>query len=414
MKPFTLLPLYIFSIIGLPSLSYSMDGPATDSFVREILTLTTQCINAESSCLQSWMCNKTNPLIELQLKILSEYPTEDEKIAPISVLLGPIVPKSQDIFEQIRSMEIVEKKTSYYINKPLLRTFRISMVMHNQLIEQELQSIRQSLESSETARIARAENIHYARELLSISDPRLSCLLPDEQNIIKQLRGQRIIFKIDSLIDSKSPLSWFVEQQRLLEEYLAIQNMYLYINPLLSDQEKNKRYQKELEKTKLAIEKHHLKIKLRRTRHCFLTFPCLITLQKHKKCIEELHKLSPCVKKEETIALISDAEKTWHLKEQRKQEENQKKIIERAAHIKAQPEKKAARGLQATETSKEKLLHEAKKPEPLAVSEIPETTTDLPDQDLQLPSPYEKFITILTAPYRLLNYISDILWFIHG
>ena len=55
-----------------------MDAPPIHPFVMEILTLTTQCINAESSHLESWMCNKQNPLVALQLKILGGSLTEDE------------------------------------------------------------------------------------------------------------------------------------------------------------------------------------------------------------------------------------------------------------------------------------------------------------------------------------------------
>src|SRR5438477_4323010 len=131
MKLSLLLHFYIFIAATVCSLSYGMDAPPIHPFVMEILTLTTQCINAESSCLESWMCNKQNPLIELQLKILGGCPIEDQDITtiPISFLLGPIAPESQDIFEQIGDIEIVEKKTSYHINKPLLREFRIGIVM---------------------------------------------------------------------------------------------------------------------------------------------------------------------------------------------------------------------------------------------------------------------------------------------
>jgi len=387
MKLSLLLHLYILSIAIMCPLSYGMDAPPIHPFVMEILTLTTQCINAESSHLESWICNKQNSLIELQLKLLGGYFIEDRDITavPISFLLGPIAPESQGIFEQIGDIEIVEKKTSYHINKPLLREFRIGIVMHNQLIEQELQSIRQSLKCSQTTYRARTENIIYARELVGISNPRLSCLLPEEQNIIQQLRGQRITFQIDKLTNSKPTIDWFMEQQKLLNNYLNIQNLYIQINPLLSDQEKNKKYEKELEKTQLAIKKYHLKIKIKRTHDCFLEFPCLIMLNKHKKYVEELQKISPSVEKEETIALISAAQEARQLAEERKQEEKQNKKAkrQRPEQIKAEQE---AQQLTIIKTQQENAIPNNEQQDTKVTPQIPESTADSSADKNQIPS----------------------------
>ncbi len=269
MKRHNFFLLFFLSTLSLFFTLSSMDISINENLVKDILYLTTQCINAKSAVLKDWINNEDNPFERLHINLLGGAPIEDE-IKPCF---------NEQLFSLTNSTNKELLKNIFNINKKkkpqdCLKKFRLAIAQH-QLTKSPGQNTK------------------------------ICELIISEQKIIKELSYQRCIF---TLYEKKPDFTWFTTQKELLLNYLSIQEEYEQIDDIFIDKEKNERYKKELEKINVVLKKEPLRLKASNTADNFRVNPSTERLQRYIDCVQKLELLAPSPQTKEALRIAKFAQ----------------------------------------------------------------------------------------------------------
>ncbi len=296
---------YVFLIIIATLFSTCQSMDTSKDFVSKILNLTHTCINANQADLKNWAADEQNPLYTLQSMLAKEMPSLEAHAPIVSASLCDLNPTNKLLLQKISIIKIKQKDDqTYTLAKQYLRNFRLIIVKHNNLISEEKNALGKKSSSLDISQTAKTENVAYAKQLIGTSDPRLLVFVPDELDLMTQLSEQRLDFNTRKENSKQPSIQWLRKQKEILEEYLSIQTEYTSINPILSDERKNERYKVELEKTKLAIQKHFIKNSIKKAAEAFNKKPTDELLCDYREQLEKLQKISPSPEKAEILKEI--------------------------------------------------------------------------------------------------------------